>query len=445
MTTRRIKTSVVAAIMFSVLAGSTTRAEQGAAPGDLETLKRMMQQVVSENQELRMRVQQLEAAITRLQAGIGKQEQSAQEATKETAKEPTRAAATNAAEGPAKEPTRAAAKEPAKEAKGLWEKIQLGGAIEVDALRSTNFADVSRSDLKLSTAEFDIEANLVDWAKATLVISFDGDADKLTLDSALITLGEKRPISLKAGRGTLPFGLSTGTTVAAKLEDTLTLTDPLTLVVFDAEEDYVSLGVTTGGFNAGAYVFDGRTNRRRGGDKRLEHYGATVGYGMKTDIMAFTAGVSMIDSVFDSDGLTEAFPEALTSRYVPGVAAHLRFGLGGFSLVTTYYGALERARFNREKGERVRTFRIQPKAWHVEGGYTTDIFSKKTYIALGYSETEELAGAFPERRKIATIGRWLLDNVLLAFDYAYDEDYARAFDGTGRSADAFTLRLTYEW
>jgi len=76
---------------------------------------------------------------------------------------------------------------------------------------------------------------------------------------------------------------------------------------------------------------------------------------------------------------------------------------------------------------------------------TTEIFGQKTFGALGYSQSYELAGAFPKHRMIAAVGRWLFKDLRLAFDYAHDEDYAKAAGGTGRSANAFTLRLTAEW
>jgi len=396
---------MVAASMFCVLAGSTAWAEPGALPGESETLKRVAQEVIPDNQELRIRDREPETAMT-------KQEQAVKEEAKEAAKQ---------------------------------KKIQLGGAIELGVGWRRNFARVAGSELTLESAEFDFEAKLIDWAKATLAIEWDSAADKLTVNEAffIIEIPEKTPLYLKAGRGIVPFGISSGSTVAARLEDKLTVTEPLTIEVFDAKEDHVLLGVKTHGFDAAAYVFNGTTNRRGpAGEKRLEHYGATVSYGMKTRTMSFAAGINAIDSVFDSDALTEAFPAAQTSRrYAPGIGSYVKFGLGGFSIVASYNAAIRETAFTRNK----KAVRIQPAAWHIEGGYTTEMFGKKTFGALSYSQTHELAGAFPETRKIATVGAWLSDEIRLAVDYAHDEDYARAVGGTGRPGDAFTLRLTVEW
>ena len=95
------------------------------------------------------------------------------------------------------------------------------------------------------------------------------------------------------------------------------------------------------------------------------YIGAHVGYGVKTDVLSLVVGLSMIDSVFDSDGLEDKYPEALTAPYVPGIAANIRLGLFGFSLVTAYYGALRQAHFTRND----QPVNIRPEAWSVEAGW----------------------------------------------------------------------------
>ena len=304
----------------------------------------MVQEVISQNEELKRRVRDLEAARAK-QAPA--------------AKEAGNGSALKAPEEPTKEPVKEAksVQEPAKAPTGWWDKIQLGGAIEVETrwLRDKDFKSKSESVFELKTAEFDFEANIVDWAKAKLAAEWktpvvagsqlpatQPDADKLNLNEAYIQLGtDSSPLSLKAGRLVVPFGLSTGSTVAAKLEDKLTLSDPLSLAVFDTKEDNILLMAKLGGFSMGAYVFQGDTHQTA--QRYLEHYGATIGYGMKTDLLSLVAGLSLIDSVFDADGLQDKYPGALTARYVPGIAGHLRLGLFGFSLVTAYYSALRHA------------------------------------------------------------------------------------------------------
>jgi len=438
-----MKSSVVVASMVCVLTGSTAWAEEGVPPGELENLKRMMQEVISENQELRKRVGELEGEMTKLKKAVTKQEQPTEEAAKAPAKEPTEEAVT--VREPTKEPTVEAAieaaKEPTKPAEGLAlifkPHVEIGGSIEFEATWSRDFADVTQSDIALKTAEFDFDGLLTDWLTGTLQVQWDGDRNVFTVDQAFITIGNTAefPLLLTAGRVVVPFGISTGATVG----DVLSITDPLTIEVFETKEDAILLGFEMNGFNAGFYVFNGQTNQG-GGQDHIEHFGGTAGYRVKNGDMALDARIDIISSIFDSDGLTAAFPEALTSKYVPGMSAHAKFLMGGFSLITEYDTALRQVQFVRNN-----TVRIQPKAWMIEGGYTTEILGKMTFVALGYSQSYELAGAFPERRVLVTVGTWLVDGLRLAFEYAYNQDYPRSIGGTSGDSDTFTTRVTYEW
>ena len=449
MTRWRLTKSMVAASVVCALTGSTAWAQQATPAEELEALKRMMKEVISQNEELQRRIRELEAAMA-------KQEQATKDAAREAAKEAAKALTQEAPKEPAKAAATAPAPEPAKAKKGPLDKLQLGGAIEVEAGKRRDFAGVRTSDFKLTTAEFDFEADIVSWGKAELSLQWiscptlpcgDAAADKITVNEALITLGkpEKFPLYLKAGRGVVPFGISTGTTVAAKLEETLTITGPLTVEVFETKEDYVLLGAKAYGFRAGAYVFNGSTNQVGGGGKRLEHYGLTAGYAVQTDTLSFDAGADLIDSVVDSDGLTRAFPELQNPgrrRYVSGVTAHARLGLWGFSLVAEYDAAYHKeAQFERDD----RIFRIRPQAWQIEAGYMTEMFGIRPFGAFNYSETAGLLGTFPKRRILGTVGSYLSDNIRVAAEYANDQDYTKRQLGTGRDADLYTLRLTYEW
>ena len=430
----RFKRGMVAAALVYVLAGSTARAEQGAPPGELEALKRMVQEVMSQNEELRRRVRDLEAAMTR-------RGQAPEEAAKqaEAPKEPAKPIAT--------EP----AKEPIKAGKSSWGKIQLGGAIEVEVGSRRDFRGVRSSDLTLNTAEFDFEADVVDWGKAELSLQWDSAADKITVNEAMVTLAKPAvvPVYLKTGRGVMPFGISTGSTVAARLAESVTITGPLTLEVFETKEDHVLLGVKGYGFTVGAYVYDGTTNNVVRGGKRLEHYGATLGYGLKTELLSFDAGVGWIDSVFDTDALTTAFPELVTRprrAYVPGVATYARLGLWGVSLVGEYDAANRETSFKRTLNRNLRTLRTQPEAWQIELGYTTRIFGDiRPFGAFSYSETSSMFAAFPKTRRLITVGSWLSEDVRVAVEYSNEHDYGKGSLGTGRESDAGILRLTYEW
>jgi len=441
MTNSSIRRGLLAASMSWILAGSAAWAQPVVSPAELEALRNMVQEVIKQNEELRKRVQELEATT------------------------PKRGQATDTPAKPAGG-TASTAAEPAKDVvkstdvvKSARDKIQLGGAIEIEARSAKEFNGGRRSDLLLSTAEFDFEADIVDWAKAELSLQWIAPTtsfpatpdDKITVNEALITFAKPSvlPVYLKTGRGVVPFGISTGTTVAARLDESLTITGPLTLEIFEAKEDHLLLGYKAYGFNVAAYVFNGDTNnavRSRGGtrDKFLEHYGFAVGYGHKGETLTFDVGVGWIDSVFDTDGLSIAFPELVTAPnkgYTPGVAAFVRAGLFGFSFIGEYDTAVRQNKFTRG-GQQLKT---QPEAWQIELGYTTTLFGIRPFAAFNYSKSYQMYAAFPKRRTLYTVGSWLSENIRLALEYNNEEDYNKAHRGTNSDQDTYTLRLTYEW
>lgn len=420
--------AMVGASMVCLLPASPARAQQGPAAEDLEALKRKVEEVISQNEELRRRVRELEEAVSK---------RGPADAAPAAAGEPPR--------DPASQAATTAPSEPPKTAK----QVQLGGAIEMEAGSRRSFRGVRSSDLALGTAEFDFEADVIDWGKAELSLQWESAGDKITVGEALITLAKpsKLPVYLKTGRGVVPFGISTGTTVAARLEESLTITGPLTVEAFETKEDYAQLGVNAYGVNAGFYIYNGSTDNNVRG-KQLEHYGFTLSYGQKTDLVSFDVGIDWIDSVFDSNGLTDTFPELVTRprrAYTPGIALRGRVGMWGFSLVGEYNGATRRANFTRDLNENLTDVRTRPEAWQVELGYTGRLFDIRPYGAFSYSETSGLRGGFPKKRTLGAVGTWLSDNMRVALEYANEVDYSKVWEGTGRDSDGVTLRLTYEW
>src|SRR5213594_2407822 len=424
----RFKGSLVAASLICVLSSSAARAQQ-TVPQDLEALKKTMQEVLKQNEELRKRVRDLEEAVK-----ARSQPPAEGPVVGEVPKTPAEPGAAPVEPGALPGPVKTAR-----------EKIQLGGALEVEAGTRKEFNRVRSSDIALTTAEFDFEADVVDWAKAELSLQWDSANDKITVNEGLITIAKPTvlPVYLKTGRGVVPFGVSTGTTVAARFEESLTITGPLTIEAFEAKEDYVLLGAKSHGFSAGAYVYNGTTDNRKRG-KHLEHYGGTIGYGIKTDLLSFDVGVDWIDSVFDTDGLTAAFTE-LQKRpkraYTPGISVHGRLGMFGFSLIAEYDGATRRVHVARARQD----LKTMPEAWQVELGYMTKMFGIRPDVAFNYSRSTGMWGASPERRLLGTVGSWITDNIRLGLEYSHEDDYPIVQKGTGKYSDGWLLRLTYEW
>jgi hypothetical protein len=151
--------------------------------------------------------------------------------------------------------------------------------------------------------------------------------------------------------------------------------------------------------------------------------------------------------------------------FVPGMATHLRSSLGPFGLIVEWNGAISDANFIDDAGTPIV---IRPSAWQVSLNYQFDwnptvevIGVQGTYLALGYSESQDLFGVtrivdplapvpervgnVPERRVSIGIGEWVLVNMRVAFEYSHVIDYGIDVGGTGNSADAVLMQWTYEW
>lgn len=482
---------MVAASMAWVFASATASSGEDVPRGELEAFKRQMQDVVSQNRELARRVRELEKAIAEQEqaadegakksgrratkdekgkdaAGEVAEEESAKDpaeeaAEEESGKDPTEVAQKKesgedgpeeAAEGEsAKDATEEAADkgtietakesdEASEEQQTAWSRINkyvvFGGVVEVQGGWRKDLEEGSESFISLETAEIDFEVQANKWTNGKLVLEYDSEGNKVAVDEAYLTLGDvdEFPLLLTTGRTVVPFGISTGDPVA----DTLTISDPLTLEIFETLKDHVRLGAEARGFNADAYAFRSGPIERSG-ENHVEKFGGTVGYRTENDHWSLDLDLDFISSVFDSDGLIEEFPEPIGDRYSPGIAGHVKARMNKFSLVAEYNGALDETRITQDD----ETISIAPKAWQIQLGYETEGPDKGMYVAADYSQSYELGGIFPQRRVLLTVGKWLFYGLRLALEYGHEWDYPDADRGTGRQADAFITQLTYEW
>ena len=174
---------------------------------------------------------------------------------------------------------------------------------------------------------------------------------------------------------------------------------------------------------------------------------------------ALNIGVNYDTSVFDSQFLSSGYESVLDQiGYVPGVAVFTKSSFGPISLIAEWNGAVERARFINDAG---RSIQITPQTWQVTLGYQFDwnpwvesIGNRGTYVAIGFSQSDDLAGFqvngervgfVPRRRFLATLGEWVLDDLRFALEYSYDVDYSKSQGGTGKTANGFFSTLTFNW
>ncbi|MGQ0656974.1 MAG: hypothetical protein ACT4NU_02590 [Chromatiales bacterium] len=222
-------------------------------------------------------------------------------------------------------------------------------------------------------------------------------------------------------------------------------------------------------FNAAVYFYNGDT--ADGGGDHIEHLGGTLGYRTKGMFSpgripwAIDFDVDFNSSVFDSDFLAFEYGPFLNQiGFVPGMAAHLKSNLGPAGLIFEWNGAIDDATFTDDLGQ---AFSISPGSWQIQFAYQFDfnpsvveIGAQGTYFVVGYSESEDLAGArrligdplmptrvgfVPEKRLNVGVGEWVLESLRVAVEYSHAWDYSIAEGGTGNSADGIFGQLTYEW
>jgi hypothetical protein len=318
---------------------------------------------------------------------------------------------------------------------GIQEHITLSGLIEVEASFGDDFEDNDLSDIVLATVELGIDAEINDWVQGHLLLLYEeDDTEPIDVDEGTITIGnpEVCPGYVTAGKMYVPFGNF----------ETHMISDPLTLELGETNESAVQVGIETSGFYASVYAFNGDVDEHDNHDDEIEGFGANVGFAYENDNVSMDLGVDYINSIGDSDLLTEFLPGEIDD-YVEGCGLHGIFNIGPFTLIGEYIEAVDEF----EVGELAfGSDGAEPSAWNVEAGYTFELAGKETTLAIGYQGTDEaLALELPEYRLMGSVAMEIFDGTSLAFEWAHDEDYDESDGGTGEDADIATVQLGVEF
>ncbi|MFP4155862.1 MAG: LbtU family siderophore porin [Halothiobacillaceae bacterium] len=310
-----------------------------------------------------------------------------------------------------------------------YPRVSFGGLLEVEAYHASPYVGDSERDIKLSTAELSMEAEVTPWLTGFVSALYEQDDTPLEIDTAEIAMSTPDgPWSLRAGQIYLPFGAY----------ETVMVSDPLTLELGETRQTAVVGGYAQGGIDLSAYVFSGDLES---GDN-IGNWGLRAGWvgePFAGSELALSAGY--LNSLGESDGLEGGIQDAgagNTSR-VAAWTANAVFIFNDFLFVGEYLSALDdfdaTAISYRNQGAR-------PAAWNLEGSYGFDMMGMPVRAGIGYQGSQEsIALELPEQRLLGSITFEMHDHAALSFEYAHDTDYGTSEGGTGKNAGTFTALL----
>ncbi len=262
-----------------------------------------------------------------------------------------------------------------------------------------------------------------------MLIEWDDDEDKMTIDEAHITLGgtEEIPYYLTAGKLYVPFGLF----------ETMMISDPITCDLAEIADEAIQVGAEINGIRGAAYVFNGQTDEA-GKDDKINNFGVSIGYAMENDTLGLDVGADWTNSILESDTLNELVEDTGDlDDYAAGVAVHAMVNLGPFCVIGEYVEVLDDIDFT--DGTSIKKM----SAYAVELGYTFDVSGFETTIAVGFQASDEAAGILPEDKYLGTIGVAINDYFSVAAEYASADDYSESDGGEGNDVDTLTIQLAF--
>lgn len=321
--------------------------------------------------------------------------------------------------------------------------IEISGAIEVETFHtenaSLNDSDDSgdNSDIAVATVELGIDAAITKNVSGHLLFLYEEDDTDFGIDEATITISDLfgSPLSFTAGRLYVPFGNFTSNMVS----------DPLTLELAETSETVFQVAFESeNGPYASGYVFNGDA-QEADDDDQIEGFGANLGFAGGDDNFGYDLGLSFINNIADSDGLTGEIDDNVGAGdlddKVNGWGAHVVTNIGSIQLIGEYISATDDFEVGELDGSDKKR---EPSAWNVEAAYNFTVANRDATIAVGYQESDDFI-AQPEKAILLSMGLSIFDNTSLSFELKRTEDYSTTDGGTSDDADTATMQLAVEF
>ena len=307
-------------------------------------------------------------------------------------------------------------------------KLTVGGLLEVEANSSESYTGVDSSDLTLATAALAFNAKINDRIEAHLSFLYEEDETPLEVDEGTIVVSLAGGSSLVMGQMYVPFGPF----------ETNMVSDPLTLEIGETRETAIQYSFTTGGFSGTAFVYNG-TKTRKTAEEKIDQFGIGIGYATEGEGLTYNVGITYLNNLGDSDGVTAKIAATTLNDYVGAYIAHGSVKAGAFSFIAEYLTATDKfasseLAFNGRGAE--------PSAMNIEFAYDSTIAGKPATWAIGYQTTDEaLALGLPETKMLLAVSVEVMQDTALSFEVANSEDYGTSVGGTGKNANSLTVQF----
>lgn len=281
-------------------------------------------------------------------------------------------------------------------------RLTLSGLLEVEALLNHPEGGDEEDDLRLSTVQLGLEAEITSWLGAHVIgLWEEEDTEPMVVDEAVLSLtspwqvGGQTP-ALHVGRQYLPFGRF----------DSAMVSDPLTLELGETHTTAALLALTGERWSAKVGAFEGSVDD---GDDGIDSWVAAV---ETTPLEGITVGASWISDLAES-GAELVADEGFYRDAVAGWSAFVALHHGSLGMTAEYLAAMER--FKAEQAEAGGDLTGErPEAWSLELSWQA---TGQLQLAGRYEEANSYQADV--HRYGATISCGLCDYALVAVEYLH--------------------------
>ncbi len=307
--------------------------------------------------------------------------------------------------------------------------LELNGLIEGGWVRLDPFDGPPHSEWILNTFELMLTLKPHPWITAQISGDYEDNGRKPPyLDVAHLLIGPPQGAwFIDTGQFYLPFGRY----------ETHMVSDPLTLDLGETREISAALGFEQAGLFGAAYAFSQQD--RNGDTGKLDAWGAELGYASQPGGQPLRLTLGYLSDLGNSD----------TLRYL--VAGGGQVGGLAFSALLeagpwTFIGEVVSATRPFGPGAGPALAGHSPAAWMMELDYGFDFLDKEAQLALGYQGSAQAQALnLPRTRGLVTFNLGIYQYTTLQLEWAQDQDYGEADDGTGQAGNAFTAQVAVEF